>query len=69
MNFAMVLLSLTNLTFGVPLKRSSKADAFASGRKKQRRSPPEPLAAIHEFPRFQISDHQTGDPMEVTAAR
>jgi hypothetical protein len=24
------------------------------------------LRAIHEFLRFQISDHQTGDPVEVT---
>jgi len=26
----------------------------------------EALCAIHEFLRFQISDHQTGDPVEVT---
>jgi hypothetical protein len=29
----------------------------------------EALAAIHEFLRYQISDHQTGDPMKVTALR
>jgi hypothetical protein len=28
---------------------------------------PEALAAIHEFLRFQIRDHRTGDPLEVTA--
>jgi hypothetical protein len=25
----------------------------------------EALAAVHEFLRFQIEDHQTGDPLEV----
>ena len=29
-------------------------------------SDPKALAAIHEFLRFQIEDHQTGDPSEVT---
>jgi hypothetical protein len=28
----------------------------------------EALAAIHEFLRFQIEDHQTGDPTEVATA-
>jgi hypothetical protein len=27
------------------------------------------IAAIHDFLRFQISDHQTGDPVSVTAAK
>jgi len=39
------------------------------GRVRVRTKKPEALAAIHEFLRFQISDHQTGDPMVVTAAR
>lgn len=30
-----------------------------------RQHPPEALAAVHEFPRFQIEDHRTGDPTEV----
>jgi hypothetical protein len=25
--------------------------------------------AVHEFLRFQITDHKTGDPLEVTAER
>jgi hypothetical protein len=28
----------------------------------------EALAAVHEFLRFQIEDHQTGDPTEVATA-
>jgi hypothetical protein len=30
---------------------------------------PEALGAVHEFLRFQIEDHQTGDPTDVTAGR
>ena len=30
-------------------------------------SSPKALAAVHDFLRFQISDHQTGDPLTVTA--
>jgi len=36
------------------------------GRVQIRTDDPEALAAIHDFLRFQITDHQTGDPLEVT---
>jgi hypothetical protein len=32
-------------------------------------SSPQALAAIHDFLRFQISDHKTGDPTDVTARK
>ncbi len=35
------------------------------GRVRIRTANPDALAAVHEFLRFQISDHQTGDPLEV----
>jgi hypothetical protein len=29
---------------------------------------PQAIVAIHEFLRFQIQDHQTGDPLTITAS-
>jgi len=40
----------------------------SGGRVRIRTRDPEALAAIHEFLRFQIEDHRTGDPTEIDAA-
>jgi hypothetical protein len=57
---------------GVPVMKEKKSDiryAFeetkAGGRVVISTSDPKALAAIHDFLRFQISDHQTGDSSEV----
>ena len=39
------------------------------GRVRIESSNPEAVSAIHEFMRYQIKDHQTGDPMEVEKDR
>jgi hypothetical protein len=57
---------------GVAAMKSLKAaikyeyeETEQGGRVRISTSHPEALAAIHEFLRFQIKDHQTGDPLEV----
>ena len=46
-------------------KRAVIALVERGGRVRLRTSNPEALAAIHEFLRFQIEEHRTGDPVEV----
>lgn len=45
----------------------SYAETDRGGRVELRTENAEALAAIHEFLRFQIEDHRTGDPLEVAA--
>jgi hypothetical protein len=61
---------------GVPVMRKLKSkirctfeDLEQGGRVRIKTKSPESLAAIHEFLRYQISAHQTGDPLDITAAR
>ena len=58
---------------GVPTMKRKKAlidwkfeETEAGGRVRITSKNAEALAAIHEFLRFQIEDHQTGDPTEVS---
>ena len=58
---------------GVPTMKRKKAsiawkfeETEAGGRVRVTTKDSEALAAIHEFLRFQIEDHQTGDPKEVS---
>lgn len=58
---------------GVPVLQKLKSEVsytFAEiengGRVRIKTNNSEALAAIHEFLRFQITDHQTGDTMEIT---
>ncbi|MDQ6891822.1 MAG: hypothetical protein M3167_03985 [Acidobacteriota bacterium] len=60
---------------GVPVMVARKAklrwsyeDLPAGAKLSASTKDPEALAAIHEFLRFQIEDHQTGDPREVQAS-
>jgi hypothetical protein len=57
---------------GVPVMKSKKSmihwtyeDTKLGGRILITTKDPEALSAIHDFLRFQIEDHQTGDPLEV----
>lgn len=75
-DFQTPMLVHAELPPGVPVMKNLKSDIKYSfqeleqgGRVRIRTKNPEALAAIHEFLRYQISDHQTGDPMDVTAAR
>jgi hypothetical protein len=61
---------------GVPVMKKLKSEIKYTfeeleqgGRVRMRTKNPDALAAIHEFLRYQISDHQTGDPANVTAVR
>ncbi len=60
---------------GVPTMKRKKAsiewkfeETEAGGRVRIASKDAEARAAIHDFLRFQIEDHETGDPTEVTAA-
>jgi len=75
-DFQTPMLVHAELPPGVPAMKKLKSDIKYTfeeleqgGRVRIRTKKPEALAAIHEFLRYQISDHQTGDPMGVTAAR
>jgi hypothetical protein len=59
---------------GVPIMREHKAEITyeyqsidRGGRVRIRTTNPEALKAVHEFLRFQIAEHQTGDPLVVKA--
>jgi hypothetical protein len=61
---------------GVPVMKKLKSEIKYTfekldqgGRVRIRTKRSEAVAAIHEFLRYQISDHQTGDPLKVTAPR
>lgn len=61
---------------GVPVMKNLKSEITyrfekleEGGLVRIRTKNPAALAAIHDFLRYQISDHQTGDPTTVTAGR
>lgn len=75
-DFQTPMLVHAELPPGVPVMKKLKSDIRYTfeeieqgGRVRIRTKKTEALAAIHEFLRFHVSDHQTRDPMEVTAAR
>jgi hypothetical protein len=60
---------------GVPTMKRKKAligwkfeETEAGGRVRITSKDAEALAALHDFLRFQIEDHQTGDPTEISGA-
>jgi hypothetical protein len=72
-NFDAPLLTHAQTPPGVPAMKRLKAEikyAFEKtergGRVLIRTSSPEALTAIHDFLRFQIQEHGTGDPLEVS---
>lgn len=72
-NFDAPMLTHGKVPPGVPVLQRLKGEvnyAFAEiengGRVRIKTNNPEALAAIHEFLRFQITDHQTGDTTEIT---
>lgn len=73
-NFEAPMLIHDRVPPGVPTMKSKKSliewrfeEAPAGGRVRITTRDAEALAAIHEFLRFQIEDHRTGDPTEVPA--
>lgn len=71
-NFEAPMLIHDRVPPGVPTMKRKKAviewkyeEIPAGGRVWITTKDPEALAAIHEFLRFQIEDHRTGDPTEV----
>jgi len=59
---------------GIPVMREHKAEIAyeyqaidRGGRVRIRTTNPEALKAVHEFLRFQITEHETGDPLVVKA--
>jgi hypothetical protein len=71
-NFEAPMLIHDRIPPGVPVMKSKKAliqwiyqDTKSGGRILIATKDPEALSAIHEFLRFQIEDHRTGDPLEV----
>jgi hypothetical protein len=74
-NFDAPMLIHDRVPPGVPTMKSRKSfidwkfeETEAGGRVRVTSKDSEALAAIHEFLRFQIEDHQTGDPTEVPRA-
>jgi hypothetical protein len=74
-NFDAPMLIHDRVPPGVPTMKRKKASiewkfegTEAGGRVRIATQDAEALAAIHEFLRFQIEDHQTGDPTEVSGA-
>lgn len=72
-NFDAPMLTHGKVPPGVPILQKMKTEvsyAFAEiedgGRVRIKTNNSEALAAVHEFLRFQISDHQTGDTTEVS---
>lgn len=72
-NFDAPVLTHGKVPPGVPVLQKMKTEisyAFVEtengGRVRIKTSNPEALAAVHEFLRFQITDHRTGDPTEVS---
>jgi hypothetical protein len=73
-NFDAPMLIHDQVPPGVPTMKRKKAsidwkfeETEAGGRVRVTSKDAEALAAIHEFLRFQIEDHETGDPTEVSA--
>ena len=72
-NFEAPMLIHDRVPPGVPAMKRKKAviewnfeEMPAGGRVRITTKDPEALTAIHEFLRFQIEDHRTGDPTEVS---
>lgn len=72
-NFDAPMLTHEKVSPGVPVLQKLKSEigyAFEEvengGRVRIKTNNREALAAVHEFLRFQISDHQTGDATEIT---
>lgn len=72
-NFDAPMLTHGKVPPGVPVLQKMKTEVsytFAEiengGRVRIKTNNPEALTAVHEFMRFQISDHQTGDSTEIT---
>jgi hypothetical protein len=72
-NFEAPMLIHDRVPPGVPTMKRKKAviewkyeDMPEGGRVRITTKDPEALAAIHEFLRFQIEDHRTGDPTEIS---
>lgn len=74
-NFQAPMLIHDRVPPGVPVMQQRKAEITYrfepvenGGRVRITTKSPQALAAIHDFLRFQIEDHQTGDPTAVTRA-
>ncbi len=72
-NFDAPMLTHGKVPPGVTVLQKSKSEVSytfseieSGGRVRIKTNNPEALAAVHEFLRFQITDHQTGDPTEVS---
>lgn len=72
-NFDAPMLIHDRVPPGVPTMKQTKAsiewkfeETEAGGRVRIATKDAEALAAIHEFLRFQIEDHETGDPKEIS---
>ncbi len=75
-NFSTPMLTHRKTPPGVPVMQKLKGEirfefekGERGGRVRINTSNPEALAAIHEFLRFQIEDHQTGDSTEIESGR
>ena len=74
-NFDMPMFIHDRVPPGVPVMKKRKAqiqytfeEMDAGGRVRISSRNPDAVKAIHDFLRFQITDHQTGDPLEITSA-
>lgn len=72
-NFDAPMLTHGKVPSGVPVLQKMKTEVSYTfeemengGRVRIKTNNQEALAAVHEFLRFQISDHQTGDSSEIT---
>jgi hypothetical protein len=70
-NFSIPIFVHAQVPPGVPVMRRSAGkiaylyeETGDGGRVRIRTADPEALAAVHDFLRFQIRDHRTGDPLE-----
>jgi hypothetical protein len=72
-NFEAPMLTHSKVPPGVPILQKLKTEVSYNfeeikngGRVRIKTNNPEALAAVHEFLRFQTSDHQTNDSTEIT---
>jgi hypothetical protein len=75
-NFDAPMLIHDRVPPGVPTMKRKKAsidwkfeETETGGRVRIASKDPEALSAIHEFLRFQIEDHETGDPTEISTSQ
>ncbi len=73
-NFETPMFVHDQMPAGVPVMRSKKGqidyryeEMANGGRVRIMTADPEALAAIHDFLRFQITDHRTGDSLDIAA--